>query len=138
MSVCLDSWAVLAWLDGDEPAASVVQDAFDAERPWMSWVNVGEVAYQVERRHGADEAALVVRRLRAAAALDDVTAERVLAAALIKARHPIAFADCFAATTAAGEMRRCSPATRSFWSAMSAAACSTCARPKAWITGLRR
>lgn len=101
MRVCLDSWAVLAWLDGDEPAASVVEEAFVAERPWMSWVNVGEVAYQVERRHGLEEAALVVRRLRAAAALDDVTAERVLAAAHIKARHPIAFADCFAAATAA-------------------------------------
>lgn len=101
MSVCLDSWAVLAWLDGDEPAAAAIQDAFEAERPWMSWLNVGEVAYQLERRHGAGEAAVVVRRLRAAVALDDVTAERVLAAAHIKAEHPIAFADCFAAATAA-------------------------------------
>jgi predicted nucleic acid-binding protein len=102
VSVCLDSWAVLAWLDGDEPAAAAVQDVFESERPWMSWLNVGEVAYQVERRHGAREAALVVRRLRAASALDDVTAERVLAAAHIKAEHPIAFADCIAAATAAG------------------------------------
>jgi predicted nucleic acid-binding protein len=101
VSVCLDSWAVLAWLDGDEPAASAVQDAFEAERPWMSWLNVGEVAYQLERRHGEVEAALVVRRLRAAVALDEVTPERVLAAARVKAKHPIAFADCFAATTAA-------------------------------------
>lgn len=100
MTVCLDSWAVLAWLDGDEPAASAVQGAFDAERPWMSWLNVGEVAYQLEGRHGAAEAALVVRRLRAALALDDVSPERVLAAAHIKAQHPIAFADCFAAATA--------------------------------------
>lgn len=101
MSVCLDSWAVLAWLDGDEPAAAAVQEAFEAERPWMSWLNVGEVAYQVERRHGAGEAAAVVRRLRAAVALDDVTAGRALAAAHVKAEHPIAFADCFAAATAA-------------------------------------
>jgi predicted nucleic acid-binding protein len=100
VSACLDSWAVLAWLDGDEPAASAVQEVFEAERPWMSWLNIGEVAYQVERRHGAGEAALVVRRLRAAVALDDVTAERVLAAVQIKAHHPIAFADCFAAATA--------------------------------------
>lgn len=100
MSVCLDSWAVLAWLDGDEPAAGAVQTAFDAERPWMSWLNVGEVAYQLERRHGVDEAALVVGRLRAAVALDHVTPDRVLAAAHIKAVHPIAFADCFAAATA--------------------------------------
>ena len=100
MSVCLDSWAVLAWLDGDEPAAGAVQGAFDAERPWMSWLSVGEVAYQLERRHGVDEAALVVGRLRAAVALDQVTPDRVLAAAHIKAVHPIAFADCFAAATA--------------------------------------
>ena len=67
MTVCLDSWAVLAWLDGEEPAATAVQKAFDTERPWMSWINVGEVAYQVERRHGHTDAALIVRRLRAAA-----------------------------------------------------------------------
>jgi len=100
VSVCLDSWAVLAWLDGDEPAAGAVQDACDTERPWMSWLNVGEVAYLVERRHGTDEAAHVVRRLRAAVAPDDVTPERVLAAARIRAAHPIAFAACFAAATA--------------------------------------
>lgn len=100
MSACLDSWAVLAWLDGDEPAASVVQRVVEKERPRMSWLNLGEVAYQVERRHGADEAADVIRRLRAALLLDEVTPERVLAAAHLKAEHPIAFADCFAAATA--------------------------------------
>jgi predicted nucleic acid-binding protein len=101
VSVCLDSWAVLAWLDGDEPAASSVQSAFEAGRPWMSWINLGEVAYLLERRHDAEEAGRVVRRLRASVALDDVTPDRVLAAAHMKAVHPIAFADCFAATTAA-------------------------------------
>lgn len=101
MSVCLDSWAVLAWLDGEEPAAAAVQEAFAAERPWMSWLNVGEVAYQLERRHGVEETTLVVGRLRAALALDAVTPDRVLAAARIKAMHPIALADCFAAATAA-------------------------------------
>lgn len=100
MTVCLDSWAVLAWLDGDEPAATTVQEAFAAGRPWMSWLNVGEVAYLIERRHGAGEAALVLGRLRAAVALDDLASKRVLAAAHVKAAHPIAFADCFAAATA--------------------------------------
>src|SRR5215212_6977414 len=52
LTVCLDSWAVLAWLDGDEPAARVVQRELGKERPVMSWLNLGEVAYQVERRHG--------------------------------------------------------------------------------------
>jgi predicted nucleic acid-binding protein len=100
VNVCLDSWAVLAWLDGDEPAGGAVQEVFDEGRPWMSWINLGEVAYQVERRHGADDAELVVSRLRASLALDEVTPSRVLAAARLKARRPIAFADCFAATTA--------------------------------------
>lgn len=100
MRVCLDSWAVLAWLDGEEPAAAAVQEVFAEQRPWMSWINLGEVAYLVERRHGRDEAALVVRRLQAVAALDEATPARVLAAARIKAAHPIAFADCFAAATA--------------------------------------
>jgi uncharacterized protein with PIN domain len=89
VNVCLDSWAVLAWLDGDEPAAGAVQEAFEAGRPWMSWLNVGEVAYQLERRHGADEASLVIGRLRAAVAIDDVTPDRVFAAAHIKAAHRI-------------------------------------------------
>ena len=71
----------------------------------MSWLNVGEVAYQVERRHGIDEADLVVGRLRAAAALDEVTPARMLAAARIKAAHPIAFADCFAVATAQFQAR---------------------------------
>lgn len=67
----------------------------------MSWLNLGEVAYQVERRHGLEEATEVVRRMRSALLLDNVTRERVLAAARLKAAHPIAFADCFAAATAA-------------------------------------
>lgn len=100
MTVCLDSWAILAWLDGVEPAATVVQECFETERPWMSWLSLGEVAYQLERRVGYRDATSVIRQLRAALALDDVTADRVLVAARLKAVHPIAFADCFAAATA--------------------------------------
>jgi len=40
---CLDSWAVLRWLEGVEPAASRVEDLLP-KRPLMSWMNVGEVA----------------------------------------------------------------------------------------------
>jgi predicted nucleic acid-binding protein len=101
MNACLDSWAVLAWLDGEEPAAEAVQRAFAGGRPWMSWLNLGEVAYLLERRQGADEATGVVRRLRAALALDDVTPERVLSAARLEAVHSIAYGGCFAAATAA-------------------------------------
>jgi predicted nucleic acid-binding protein len=66
----------------------------------MSWVNIGEVAHQLERRIGLGESELVVDRLLAAVALGGVTPGRVLAAAHIKATHPIAFADCLAIASA--------------------------------------
>ena len=51
MSACLDSWAILAWLDGEEPALSRVEQLL-ASRPIASWVNLVEVYYRVERDHG--------------------------------------------------------------------------------------
>ncbi len=56
MSVCLDSWAVLAWLDGEQPAADRVEAAL-ADRPVMSWVNAVEVYYRIDRDHGRPAAA---------------------------------------------------------------------------------
>ena len=99
MTECLDSWAVLAWLEGEEPAASRVQQAL-VSRPIMSWINVGEVAYVLERRAGAHRAREVVRELRRVLSLDLPTEERVLEAARVKARHRMAYADAFAVATA--------------------------------------
>jgi len=96
---CLDSWAVLAWLEGEEPAASRVQEAL-VSRPVMSWINVGEVAYVVERRAGADRSRDVVRELRRSLNLDLPTEERVIEAARVKAGHRMAYADAFAVATA--------------------------------------
>ena len=65
MSFCLDSWAVLAWLDGDEPAATIVNEALESERPVMSWINLVEVIYRTaEENHGKDEADRVLDELR--------------------------------------------------------------------------
>lgn len=99
MTECLDSWAVLAWLEGEEPAASRVQEAL-ASRPIMSWINIGEVAYVLERRAGADRSREVVRELRRLLSLDVLTEERVLEAARVKAEHRMAYADAFAVATA--------------------------------------
>jgi len=96
---CLDSWAVLAWLEGVEPAASRVQDAL-ASHPVMSWINVGEVAYVLERRAGVDRSREVVRELRRFLNLDLPTEERVIEAARVKAGHRMAYADAFAVATA--------------------------------------
>ncbi len=99
MSDCLDSWAVLRWLEGVEPAASVVDAALQT-RPVMSWINLGEVQYVVERRAGRDRARNVVRGLQATLDLDLPSSQRVMDASHIKAQHALAYADAFAIATA--------------------------------------
>jgi predicted nucleic acid-binding protein len=75
-------------------------DAAMPSRPIMSWINLGEVSYIVERRAGADQARRVVRQLRPRLTLDLPTEARVLAAAHLKAEYPMAYADAFAVATA--------------------------------------
>jgi predicted nucleic acid-binding protein len=96
---CLDSWAILRWLEGEEPAASRVEAALPG-RPVMSWINFGEVYYIVARLAGEDRADRVVRDLRRQLSLDLPSEARVLEAARIKARHAMAYADAFAVATA--------------------------------------
>lgn len=100
MSVCLDSWAILAWLDGDEPALSRVEGLIDA-RPTVSWVNLVEVYYRVERDHGRIAADDTLTSLRATLSLDLPGTARMIEAARLKARASIALGDCFAVATAA-------------------------------------
>lgn len=101
MRVALDSWAVLRLLEGTEPAASRVEQVLAGDRPVMSWINLGEIFYIVRRDQGDDEAQEIVRDLRPRLDLDLPSERRVLAAAAIKADHPMAYADAFAAATAA-------------------------------------
>jgi len=97
VTVVLDSWAVLRYLEDVGPAAEAVADLLEREKPLMSWINLGEVHYVLRRLQGEDPAAEAVRDLRDVidARLPD---ERlVLDAARIKADHPMAYADAFAA-----------------------------------------
>jgi predicted nucleic acid-binding protein len=96
---CLDSWAILRWLEGAEPAAGRVEASL-TERPVMSWINAGEVAYIVERMAGADQGRRVVWDLRRMLTLELPSEARVLEAARIKAAYPMADADAFAVATA--------------------------------------
>ncbi|MGH7921205.1 MAG: PIN domain-containing protein [Candidatus Dormibacteraceae bacterium] len=100
MTVCLDSWAVIAWLDGDQPAETRVRGSLP-DRPVISWVNVVEVICRVERRHGRATADLLLERLRQGLDLDLPGVSRMIEAARLKARVPMALADCFAVVTAA-------------------------------------
>jgi uncharacterized protein with PIN domain len=95
----LDSWAVLAWLDGEQPAHRRIDELLGA-RPVISWVNAVEVYYRVERDHGRGEADEVLGQLRGALELDLPGTARMIETARLKATLPIALGDCFAIATA--------------------------------------
>jgi PIN domain nuclease of toxin-antitoxin system len=100
VSVCLDSWAILAWLDGEEPALTRVEEVV-ASRPVVSWVNLVEVYYRVERDHGRSVADEILASLRASLAPDLPGTARMIEAARLKAVEAIALGDSFAVATAA-------------------------------------
>jgi predicted nucleic acid-binding protein len=99
LTFCLDSWAVLRWLEGVDPAATRVDKLLPA-RPVMSWINAGEVYYVVHRVAGERQARAVVREMDRRLFLELPTSKRILEAAAIKATHRLAYADAFAMATA--------------------------------------
>jgi predicted nucleic acid-binding protein len=100
VTVCLDSWAVIAWLDGNQPATARV-DGIIGSRPAISWINLAEVYYKVQRFQGRAKADETLADLRSKLEPDLPGTARMVEAARLKAVTPIAFADCFALATAA-------------------------------------
>ena len=100
MTVVLDSWAVIRYLEDSHPAAGHVSALLETERPIMSWINLGEVFYVIRRAVGEEAAAATLRDLRDLVAAEVPGESRIIAAARIKAEHPMAYADAFAAATA--------------------------------------
>jgi len=101
----LDSFALLAYLDGEVGMArvrSVLEGAAARHHiVYLSLINLGEVLYITERERGLVEAR------RTLGAVDQLPVEvvgvsraTVLAAAHIKARFPVSYADAFAVFTA--------------------------------------
>ncbi len=102
LSVCLDAWAILAWLDGEEPALSRVEEIIETQARRLSWVNLVEVYYRVERDHG--QRRRQTRRSRTCerhCTPDLPGTARMIEAARLKARTAVALGDCFAVVTAA-------------------------------------
>ena len=99
MRFCLDSWAVLRWLEDSEPASSRVDELLES-KPLMSWINLGEVYYVLLRNEGSDAAAGTISDLRQELTLDLPSERRVIEAATIKAAHAMSYADAFAVATA--------------------------------------
>ena len=101
MSVVLDTWAIIRFLEDADPAASAVAELLEEQTPQVSWINLGEVFYIVRRHVGEAGAGTTVRDLQDVVAAELPTADRVLEAARIKADHAMSYADAFAAATAA-------------------------------------
>jgi uncharacterized protein len=99
----LDTFAVLAYLR-DEPGSRRVQDVLAnsrAEPVYLSWINLGEALYISERRGGTERARQVLALIEhLPIKLQQATRPRVLAAAHIKARFPVSYADAFAVAAA--------------------------------------
>jgi predicted nucleic acid-binding protein len=100
MTVVLDAWAVLRFLEDAGPAADAVGGLADHERPLMSWINLGEVHYVLRRLHGEADAVETVRDLRSVVDPRLPDERQILDAARLKADHPMAYADAFAAALA--------------------------------------
>lgn len=102
----LDAWALLAFLQKEEPAASRVKQLLEqAEKGnvelFISIINLGEVAYRVGKIKGESEAKETLDQMRRLAmTVVPATEEAVLAAARFKMHYAISYADAFAAATA--------------------------------------
>lgn len=97
--VVLDSWALLAVLK-DEAAAARVNAAWADEGVAMCSVNLGEALYVRTRRVGAVSAARDLEAVRATMTVIDPDWEIVAAAAAVKARGGLSYADAFCVATA--------------------------------------
>lgn len=119
--IVLDSWAVLAWLQG-EASGEIVRDlvAFAEGKHdltkkiqshlkenisqlklFVNVINLGEVFYLIGRRIGKQQAEEVIDKIKAGP-IEIIPANELIVfqAASIKMNHAIAYADAFAVATA--------------------------------------
>jgi len=121
MRVVLDSWAILAWLQG-EPGGALVRDLLgwaegdavagervrgclgkELNRPrlFVSIINLGEVFYILGRRVGERKARETIEEIKAGVIeVLPVSEELVFEATSLKIKYPIAYADGFALAAA--------------------------------------
>lgn len=101
----LDSYAILAYLN-DEPSAQDVEDilqlALNSQvMAYMSWINLGEVYYRLQRVYDRQIARQAVEIIKAwPIELLQAEEQLTMMAGDIKARYRLSYADAFAAATA--------------------------------------
>lgn len=101
-SYVLDSYALIAHLE-DEAGGEQVRKILRAAKAgktklYLSVINLGELYYNTFRERGrekADEVVFITEQLPITIVNADMTI--TLEAARLKGKHPVAYADCFAA-----------------------------------------
>jgi uncharacterized protein len=102
----LDSWAILEWISGRQPACDPVARLLAESEAgttllFMSAINVGEVYYSLRKQHSEKLSEWWRELSRTLPVTIEVpTADDIWDAALLKAQYPIAYADAFAAALA--------------------------------------
>jgi predicted nucleic acid-binding protein len=102
----LDSWAILEWMSGRQPAcclvAKLLAEAEEGQtRVLMSAINAGEVYYFLRKHHSDELAESWHESSRTLPVTIEVpTADDIWHAASLKGRFPISYADGFAAALA--------------------------------------
>lgn len=101
----LDSFAILALLQKEQGYERVFEILDESKkgtaRVMMTWVNVGEVAYTIQRRWDKFKVHQVLANLETSnVEFVDASQELSLKAADYKASYPIAYTDAFAAALA--------------------------------------
>ncbi len=101
----LDSWGIIAWLKGQEPAAGRMRLLLEAaerqeHRLGMNIINLGEVFYISAKAKDVAYSERLLKELKRRVSLTPANDQMVMNAALLKARYPISYADAFAAGTA--------------------------------------
>ena len=104
--VVLDSWPILEWLKGREPATHLFREVVEAAVAGsislsMSRMNYGEVVYSVMKGFPADQVDKIFNAFREIPiryhSIDDALVDE---AAALKSFHTISYADAFAAALA--------------------------------------
>lgn len=106
-AIVLDSWAVLAYLEDENPGKQVAEILANAHEHGtsllMTTINAGEVWYILAREVSETEAERAITDLkRLGIQFVDADWNLTHLAARFKARHRMSYADCFAAALAKG------------------------------------
>lgn len=106
MKLVLDAWALLAFLQREEPAASRVKEILigadkGEHELFVSIINLGEVYYSIGKIRGEEEAGFTLEELKQLPFTTlPADQEAVFRAARLKMTYALSYADAFAAGAA--------------------------------------